>query len=133
MRKKIILYTTILAILILVAVIFLMNYTKKKETVNDNVIGQNNEKNESKDTNMTEVKRLVMVDNILYYDTKEESKIIGRCGVMDGSITSNISSNEIPSINNQANFTGNYGYQRIDNTTIELNINNKWIVFKAMN
>lgn len=75
--------------------------------------------------------KVVMVDGKLYYYTGKESTIEARCGNMDGKITSNINYNEIPTINNQANFDGDYGYQYADDNTIDLYINEKWIVFKA--
>lgn len=39
---------------------------------------------------------MVMVDGKLYYDTGKESTISGRCGVMDGEITSSVDGFEIP-------------------------------------
>ena len=75
--------------------------------------------------------RLVMVDNRIYTDTGKESDITERCGNMDGEISSNVSENDIPNQNNQSNFSGKYGYQRIDEDTIELSIDGKWIVFKV--
>jgi len=74
--------------------------------------------------------RIVMVKGNLYYDTGMESTIEGRCGNVDGKITSNIASSEIPKVDNQANFEGNYGYQFVDENTIDLFINKKWIIFK---
>lgn len=74
--------------------------------------------------------RIVMIDGDLYYDTGMESIIEARCGVMDGKITSNVNLNQIPNVNNQANFDGNYGYQYVDDNTIDLYIDNKWITFK---
>jgi hypothetical protein len=91
--------------------------------------------NETKgcDENTTELGKIVMANNgKLYYDTGKESTITARCGMMDGQITSNIDSNEIPTIKNQANFEGQYGYQYgIEENTIEIFMDNKWYVFKA--
>ena len=44
-----------------------------------------------------------MVDGKLYYDTGKESTISGRCGVMDGEITSTVDGSEIPTKDNQSN------------------------------
>lgn len=77
-------------------------------------------------------KRMVMVRGKLYYDTGKESTISGRCGVMDGKITSHVAFNEIPSIDNQSNFEGDYSYQFVGNDEIDLFIDKQWIVFKAM-
>ena len=46
---------------------------------------------------------MVMVDGKLYYDTGKESTISGRCGVMDGEITSTVDGSEIPTKDNQSN------------------------------
>lgn len=81
--------------------------------------------------NNTEHGRIVMVNGKLYYDTGKESTLTGRCGVMDGKITSNIEPTEIPKIDNQSNFAGEFSYQYGIENTIEINIDNKWIVFQA--
>ena len=47
---------------------------------------------------------MVMVDGKLYHDTGKESTISGRCGVMDGEITSTVDGSEIPTKDNQSNF-----------------------------
>lgn len=78
-----------------------------------------------------ETERIVMVNGKLYYDTGKESTLDGRCGVMDGKITSNVGTTEIPTIDNQSNFKGEYSYQYGTENTIEINIDNKWIVFQA--
>lgn len=73
---------------------------------------------------------MVMVDGKLYYDTGEESSIDGRCGVMDGEITSTVDSSEIPAKDNQSNFGAGFEYQYGANDTIEIFMNGKWIVFE---
>lgn len=77
-----------------------------------------------------ELGRIVKVNGKLYYDTGKESTITARCGVLDGKIETNIEANKIPTENNQANFEGNYGYQFAMDNSIELQIDNKWIVFE---
>lgn len=78
-----------------------------------------------------ETERIVMINGKLYYDTGKESTIEARCGNMDGSIISNVNSNEIPNENNQSNFKGDYGYQYGKENTIEINIEDKWYVFET--
>lgn len=73
---------------------------------------------------------MVMVNDKLYYDTGKESSITGRCGIMDGEITSTVDGSEIPKENNQSNFRVGFGYQYGDNNTIEIFMNEKWIVFE---
>ncbi|HBA37724.1 MAG TPA: hypothetical protein DCY94_03290 [Firmicutes bacterium] len=87
------------------------------------------ESKESPKSNETQ-SRIIRVDGELYEDTGKESTLGPRCGNMDGEITSNTRPNEIPTFENQSNFEGRYGYQIIDENTIELLINDKWIVFK---
>lgn len=74
--------------------------------------------------------RIVMVNGKLYYDTGKESNS-SRCGVMDGKITSNIEETKIPTVDNQSNFEGEYGYQYGLENTIEVCINDKWCIFEA--
>lgn len=73
---------------------------------------------------------MVMVDGKLYYDTGKESSIDGRCGVMDGEITSTVDSSETPTVNDQSNFGVGFGYQYGAEDTIEIWMNEKWIVFE---
>ena len=73
---------------------------------------------------------MVMVDGALYYDTGEESTIDGRCGVMDGEITSAVSASEIPATDDQSNFGTGYGYQYTGEGQIEIYMNEKWMVFE---
>ncbi len=72
---------------------------------------------------------IIKVNDEYYYSNGEESEIYGRCGVMDGKITSTVEQTEFPEKNNQSNFGTDYGYQYINNT-IEVNLDGKWIVFQ---
>jgi hypothetical protein len=73
----------------------------------------------------------IMVNGELYFDTGHKSTVTGRCGTMDGQITSECSSFETPSINNQSNFGTGYGYQYGGREgTIEILLNDgAWYVF----
>lgn len=86
---------------------------------------------ENKDMKQHNNQRIIMVDGKLYYDTGKTSTIEYRCGTMDGKITSNIDVNQIPYLNHQANFEGDYGYQFGLENTIEVMIDGKWIVFES--
>lgn len=70
-----------------------------------------------------------MIDGVLYYSKGNVSTVDGRCGNMDGEITSTVSSSSEPNINDQSNFGIGFGYQYI-NDTIEVLINGEWIVFE---
>ncbi len=73
---------------------------------------------------------MVKVDGKFYYDTGKESAISGRCGVMDGEITSTVDGSEIPTEDNQSNFGTGFEYQYGAANTIEIFMNEKWIVFE---
>ncbi|MEA5083499.1 MAG: hypothetical protein VB018_05005 [Lachnospiraceae bacterium] len=62
----------------------------------------------------------------MYYDTGKESNIIGRCGVMDGEITSTVGEIQIPTEDNQSNFGTGYHYQFGSDNTLEIYMNDKW-------
>ena len=73
---------------------------------------------------------MVMVDGKLYYDTGKESALDGRCGMMDGEITSTVDGSEIPVMDNQSNFGTGFGYQYGPDDTLEILINGTWTVFE---
>jgi hypothetical protein len=73
---------------------------------------------------------MVRVNDKLYYDTGRESTISGRCGNMDGEITSTVDGTEIPTEDNQSNFGSGFGYQYGADDTIEIYMNEKWFVFE---
>lgn len=73
---------------------------------------------------------MVMIDGKLYYDTGKESSIDGRCGMMDGEITSTVDGSETPTVDNQSNFGTGFGYQYGADNTIEIFMNEKWLVFE---
>lgn len=76
---------------------------------------------------------LVMVDGQLYQDTGRESTLTGRCGVLDGDITSAVSSQEVPCEDDQSNFGTGFGYQiGPEPDTIEIYLNETWMVFEAV-
>ncbi len=73
---------------------------------------------------------MVMIDGKIYYDTGKESNITGRCGVMDGEITSTVDGTQIPTEDNQSNFGTGYQYQYGSENTIEIFMSDKWCVFE---
>lgn len=83
----------------------------------------------SKEAEKWDLIPMVMVDGELYLDTGRESTVEGRCGVMDGEITSTVESWEKPTEDNQSNFGTGYGYQYGVAGTIEIYMNEKWWVF----
>lgn len=75
-------------------------------------------------------RRLIMINNNLYYDIRKDSNIKSHNNDMEGFITNRVERNEIPNQNNASNFGLNYGYQIVDKETIEIYFNNEWLVFK---
>ncbi len=74
---------------------------------------------------------MVMVDGLLYYDTGKESTLEGRCGMMDGEITSTVDASEIPTEDNQSNFGVGFGYQYGINNSIDIQMEDgTWFVFQ---
>lgn len=73
----------------------------------------------------------IMVDGRIYYSTGEKSTITGRCGNMDGTITSSVEKGNLPTKDNESNFGTGFGYQRIKSDEIEVYINGDFIVFKG--
>lgn len=73
---------------------------------------------------------MVRINGKLYYDTGKESTVSGRCGNMDGEITSTVDGTEIPMEDNQSNFGSGFGYQYGTEDTIEVYMNEKWFVFE---
>ncbi len=72
----------------------------------------------------------VMVNGKLYCDTGKESTADARCGMMDGQITSSVDGDRWPAKDGESNFGTGFGYQYGENDTIEIFINEKWMVFE---
>ncbi len=75
--------------------------------------------------------RMIKVKGNIYYDTGKQSDSL-RCGIMDGTITSQCDAGSQPVYDNQSNFGSGYGYQYAINETIEVHIEeeNAWEIFK---
>ena len=86
----------------------------------------------AQDRPVTDAPMMVMVDNTLYQSAGEVSTVEGRCGNMDGEITSQTASGtDAPTENDQSNFGTGYGYQRMGDT-LEVLIDGQWIVFRPI-
>ena len=75
---------------------------------------------------------MVMINGQLYYDTGKVNTEV-KCGTMDGEITSTVDGWEKPTEDNQSNFGKGYGYQWGAENTIQVNMDNKWVIFEARN
>lgn len=86
----------------------------------------------TQDRPVTDAPMMVMVDNTLYQSTGEVSTVEGRCGVMDGEITSQTANGtDAPTENDQSNFGTGYSYQGMGDT-LEVLIDGQWIVFRPI-
>lgn len=88
------------------------------------------EKKTESDEVLWDRRPMVMINGELYFDTNRESDIEGRCGVMDGELSSTVDGSEIPTQDNQSNFGNGYEYQYVDENNIDIYINGKWIRFE---
>ena len=75
------------------------------------------------------VTRAVMVDGELYYDTGEVITV-GRCGVMDGRITSTVEQNELPAQDGQSNFGIGWEYQWVGPYNFDIPMEDGWRRFQ---
>lgn len=75
----------------------------------------------------------VMVRGELYQSTGRESELTARCGTPDGEIQSTVDTSEKPQKDDESNFGMGYEYQFTYVDTIEVCINQHWIVFEKEN
>ena len=77
--------------------------------------------------------RMLMVDGVLYEDAGCEDSTEGRCGNMDGEITSSVESWQQPEEDGQSNFGSGFGYQiGMEPDTLEILQDGHWLVFRAV-
>lgn len=77
--------------------------------------------------------RMLMVDGVLYEDSGCEDTTEGRCGNMDGEITSSVESWQQPEEDGQSNFGSGFGYQiGMEPDTLEILQDGHWLVFRAV-
>lgn len=73
---------------------------------------------------------MVMINGKLYLDTGKESDFNRKCGTMDGKITSTVEPFEQPTKDNQSNFGVEYEYQFVNDSSIDIYMNEKWFRFE---
>ena len=77
--------------------------------------------------------RMLMVDGVLYEDAGCEDTTEGRCGNMDGEITSSVESCQQPEEDGQSNFGSGFGYQiGMEPDTLEILQDGHGLVFRAV-
>ena len=132
-KSKKIIIGVLISIFIIAVIYSIFSVFNNQKIENSNETNPNKFTKNSYVTNNdnSERTRIIRVNGKLYYDTEKESTITARCGNMDGKITTNVDISKIPSKDNQSNFDGNYEYQYGEEDTIEVKIDNKWIIFKG--
>ena len=91
--------------------------------------GCSGKNDESKETKWDKIPT-VMIDGKLYYDTGKESTGVKENTQTDGEITSTVDGSEMPAEDNQSNFGTGFEYIYGTDDTIEIFMNNKWIIFE---
>ena len=74
----------------------------------------------------------VQVQGKLYQSTGRHSELDGRCGIMDGEIIASVDRSASPVQDDQSNFGTGWGYQRMSDNAIEVNLGRHWIVFEQL-
>lgn len=73
--------------------------------------------------------KAVKVSGVVYEDTGYENAMV-TCGMMDGEIKTTVSEKELPVNDDESNFGTGYGYQVWEEGYINVQIDNKLILFK---
>lgn len=144
--KKRLLFVLSISVILLMSACGKQTVSSDEQTVESTTAVEtqpnDNEKEATSEIEMTETDQssteipgdripMVMVDGLLYYDTGKESTLEGRCGMMDGEITSTVDASEIPTEDNQSNFGVGFGYQYGINNSIEIQMEDgTWFVFQ---
>lgn len=123
-KSTIFIWIGIIAIIALLFAIILIQKDEQKTDIATDI------NNQTSNQEQKPLKRIVKVEGKLYYDTGKVSTML-RCGVMDGQISSNVENTKVPTEDNQSNFEGNYNYQYGLENSIEVLINEQWIIFEA--
>lgn len=103
-------------ILILAAIMFL-------------TVGCSKEGTNKKEVEEEAYPKAVKVSGTIYEDTGYENAMV-TCGTMDGEIKTTVSEKEMPANDDESNFGTGYGYQVWEEGYINVEIDNKLILFK---
>ncbi|WP_099950342.1 hypothetical protein [Ezakiella peruensis] len=75
---------------------------------------------------------MVKVKGIIYKNTGYENAMV-KCGTADGEIETSVESTKEPEIDDESNFGKGYEYQYWEDGYINVEIDNKWMLFKDIN
>lgn len=124
-------------ILILIAVMMIFVACNK---TNENVASKNeneslnvtSEKNPDKEKAIYAYPAMVKVRGVIYVDTGYQNAMV-TCGTPDGQIKTTVDGTEKPKEDDESNFGKGYSYQTWDEQYVNVQIDNKWILFKNIN
>ena len=74
---------------------------------------------------------MVKVAGVVYKDTGYENAMV-TCGTADGEIKTTVDGKKMPSNDDESNFGKGYGYQIWDEGYVNVRVNNRWVLFKAL-
>lgn len=75
---------------------------------------------------------MVKVRGVIYVDTGYQNAMV-TCGTPDGQIKTTVDGTEKPKEDDESNFGKGYSYQTWDEQYVNVQIDNKWILFKNIN
>lgn len=124
-------------ILILIAIMMIFVACNK---TNENVASKNkneslnvtSEKNPDKEKAIDAYPAMVKVRGVIYVDTGYQNAMV-TCGTPDGQIKTTVDGTEKPKEDDESNFGKGYSYQTWDDQYVNVQIDNKWILFKNIN
>lgn len=124
-------------ILILIAIMMIFVACNK---TNENVASKNeneslnvtSEKNPDKEKTIDAYPAMVKVRGVIYVDTGFQNAMVS-CGTPDGQIKTTVDGTEKPKEDDESNFGKGYSYQTWDEQYVNVQIDNKWILFKNIN
>lgn len=74
---------------------------------------------------------MVKVAGVVYKDTSYENAMV-TCGTADGEIKTTVDGTKKPANDDESNFGKGYGYQIWDEGYLNVRVNDRWVLFKAL-
>lgn len=74
---------------------------------------------------------MVKVAGVVYKDTGYENAMV-TCGTADGEIKTTVDGKKMPANDDESNFGKGYGYQIWDEGYLNVRVNDRWVLFKAL-
>lgn len=103
--------------------------TEKNERISST--GEKTDKDDDKDIVESVLPPMVKVKGIIYKNTGYQNGMV-TCGTADGEIKTSVESTKEPSNDDESNFGKGYEYQSWEDGYINVEIDNKWMLFKDL-